>query len=286
MALASTFSIDLAHQRGHQHWKCVLTNWGNFGTGLDAESRQYGITRPVIGVQIAPESEVGEAFIDFNDGTVQIVSNKAVPSLGPDRPLFNTLYCRRGQPYFFRTPSPIVVQATQMTQWGDTFRPTPAATNDTTAPFGQTLNGTQWPDNFPTLTLLVFFEHDPVIVACPSWPFEHEDNGAGEQFNHTNEALVRVWPIQHRNRVRVIAENYSDTDAVEVRLTGIRNRAYLTTRNYLREFELFSTPFVVAANSRIMIPVRHPEATYLLTYGRKQTNAGGASIIRFHCYAD
>lgn len=297
MALNSLISIDNAFQRGHQHCKLTFDNWGNTETGADADSIRYTIGRPIYGIQIAPESEVGEVFVEFNSGGLANPAPQCAYLLLPFNSGIHTqsLYCRRGQPYFWNTPATISLQATPQTMWNDEYFPSDAANPNTTGNFGHALGVHVFPHGalyaclqMPTLSVIVFFAPHPAITAAPPWPFE-QDILTWNFSPGANEVLYRVFPVQHRERVSLLFGNRSANDAVEARVTGINGVAFSNpvVDQYLREFDLLSAPIVVPRQTRVPLMLRHPEATWLGVYTRGQAGAiAGGDVFDIQIRAD
>lgn len=283
MALTNVISIQQAKDAGNQHWKAMLGNWGNVMTGADAESIQYTVPVPVAGAQISAESRVGEVYLRFNSPVIVGAPTPTARNYLQE----HGIYIRRGRPYFWRTPAPVVVDATPQTRYGDLYLPSTDSSD--TAAFG---NGLGDVFDIPELNIVFFFEHIPPIMAMPSQPYTTGAAASPTQpptisLNDTNEHTLFFVEIQYREGLRVACQNSSDDDVVSVRFTGILGQygAGAMPGTALREFELFSTPFPVYPDSRISVPISNPEATWLGIYVQKQTNAG-ASDMTMYLYAD
>ena len=271
MALQNVISLENAWQRGHQHWKAILDQWGNRGTDADAQSNGYVINRPVYGAQIASESDVGEVEVSFFDGqTIATVGDRVVRE--------DQLYIRRGRPYMWRTPAPLTISSTKQTKYRDTYHPINAANPTVTAAFGGALATTIFPN--PRLVVIFFLQPNPTPVVEPTRP--------GETFllqtlsiNDVAAHTCYFQNVQHYDSARVTLENESATDPLEVRLTGltgfIDNSGFVITEN-TREYDLFSNPLVVPPLTRIVQPVAKLEATWLGVYAEKQVNSGASDF--------
>lgn len=269
-------SVQTAFERGHQFYKLILSNWGNRGTDADVESVLYTLRNtPIAGAQIAPESDVGEVEVLFNMG------QKKIPILLNDVDrrdrAENAIYLRRGQPYIFRTPAEIQIYPTFATLWGDWYFPTtpPSADPGDAAAWGRTLDEDQF--TVPTLTMLLYFDMNPPILASPSMPFS-EALGGSLAINDEVEHLCHFYPIQHRKRLRLYVENRSAADTVDVRVTGINGGygRHVMPGPFGREFPLQAK--TVAPKIRDMFHIIEPDATWLGVYATKQVNSGNSNV--------
>lgn len=287
MAFVSALNINEALARGHQHYKLKLDNWGNGGTAADDESVRYDIERPIAGVQIAAESQVGECFVEFNTGGLSLPAGKILAESNNGAVYDQTLYVKRGRPYFFRTPAPIAIQASPPTMFGDTYLPVGGATPTTTGAFGRALGVQQFLADEPELVLLLFFDQNPSVVVEPSYPYEVL--GTSVALSDANETLYRVFPAHHRQNLYLRIDNLSASDVpMEVRICGVRgtSRTLPIAAYGQYEFDLFSGPIIVPGNTRTVQPVSNPEAVWITTYARKQFQTGGDnSQIRMAVFA-
>jgi hypothetical protein len=275
MALQNTISLQDAFSRGHQHWKAILSNWGNRGTGTDAASLIYDVGRPVVGCQIASDSDVAEALIMFDGGV-------GFPRETPYGFEDDKMYVRRGRPYFWRTPATIAIVPTFDTIYGDVFETAVPAQATT---FGGAL--ANW--TAPTLRIILFFENTPNIQAEPAWPYAPDFRTFtfvtnAEQFDGRS-----VWPIQHRDRIRITGRIWGASADIpyELRVCGVTGRRGLGAGDDdLWEESLLSTPLILAPHPTIgtvrnfSVPIAHPRSTWLTVYPQTQVAAAGNVALR------
>lgn len=284
MALLNVTGIQLANalQRGHQHWKAILSNWGNDGTGQDALSLAYTLDHPVVGVQIAHTSEVGEARIAFNTG-----SSTAEDINAPE----SSMFVRRNEPYFWRTPARITVQATPESTYQDTFFPSADPSDDDD--FGGAL--ANW--DAPELHIIFFFEHVPPIREEPSGPLFLERTFQ-DALNFIPEAPAEffdgacVFPIHHRKEVRLEvwnSGNLGGLNGMQARICGVVGRGNVAPTD-LREFDLMSAPLVVPEGTQgpgglrrmVNYKMANHEATWLSVH---LSGIGGVVLGYLRMYA-
>lgn len=276
MALLNTLTLDQAFGLGHQAWKCILSNWGYYPAGGGTPiNRVYTVSRPIVGAQIANDSDVAECGIQFDAGFTFVEESP----YGVDD---NNIYIRKGRPYFWRTPSQVSLFATLETEYQDTFQPELGSQATT---FGPAL--ANW--TAPTLRVWLFLAATPDRLAEPWYP----RYGTARQITPLTVAETFdgrcVFPIQHAERVRMefLFGGLAAGVPCEIRVCGISGQ-----RATLREWPMFSSPVILppqsaGLNARVHtnIPIKNPSATWLSIYPRIHEVAL-ASSLDFRVWAD
>jgi len=287
MALLNTLQLSEAFSRGHQHWKASLSQWGNLGTGTDATSTGYQINRPVVGCQIASDSDVAECGIMFDAGFGFPVETPYSTILD-DR-----MYIRRGQPYFWRTPSEVYVYPTEESCYYDVFSP---CTVGQSTDFGGALHS--WVA--PTLRI-IFFLDDTLAARAEPPRVRIPDERTIQNVPYGAELLdgAGVFPIQHRRNLRLqVYAAQANVLPYQIRICGTIGKVTppgtAAAQRELREFTMTSSPYIfsgeksgIAGFVRAGIPLQNVDANWLLLYPMLMAGGAGATgTIQVQLFAD
>lgn len=193
---------------GMPFWRLQISNWGNVGTGADANSVQY-VDGPVSSAQyvvIGPDSTADEVVIGYDDNALAFGNTGSSPLI-LGREQFTIGIVRPGA----MLPGPLTVIATIATRFGDVYFKDgdPAA-----QPFGLTAPRFQPPE-----IQLLFYNVVPSVPTYTKRSMLHRTvfEAAGAV---GVETLFGIWPVMGRS-CKSVYFRATGTAVASVRVGGI-----------------------------------------------------------------